>query len=142
MKLRYEVIWELDDEIIDHIVGEIEATVNCYPNINVNDYISKTTEEYLIDMDFNECDHFNMDDYIDEVVEEVKHRYYDRKQKSTATPTLPKKELHSGCVRRIDDLGRIVIPKEFRNTLKIEDGEPFEMFFDNQENIILRKYHG
>lgn len=142
MKLYYDVEWELEDETIDTIVEEIEETINHYPDSDVDTCISEITEDYLSDMGIDDCDHFNMDNYIDDVVEEVKHRYYDRKQKSTATPTLPEKELHSGCVRRIDDLGRIVIPKEFRNTLKIEDGEPFEMFFDNQENIILRKYHG
>ncbi|MDO4368960.1 MAG: stage V sporulation T C-terminal domain-containing protein [bacterium] len=45
-----------------------------------------------------------------------------------------------GVVRRIDDLGRVVIPKEIRKTLKIKDGESVEIFVD-RENIILKKYH-
>lgn len=45
----------------------------------------------------------------------------------------------TGVVRRIDDLGRIVIPKEIRRTLRIRDGEPLEIFVD-QEGITLKKY--
>ena len=48
----------------------------------------------------------------------------------------------TGIVRRFDDLGRIVIPKEIRKQLfgtKCTDGEPMEIFIDG-ENIILRKY--
>lgn len=45
----------------------------------------------------------------------------------------------TGVVRRIDDLGRIVIPKEIRRTLKIRDGENMEIFID-AESIILKKY--
>ena len=45
----------------------------------------------------------------------------------------------TGVVRRIDDLGRIVIPKEIRKTLKIRDGELLEIFVE-EENIILKKY--
>ena len=44
-----------------------------------------------------------------------------------------------GVVRRIDELGRIVIPKEIRKTLKIKDGELLEIFLDGG-NIILKKY--
>lgn len=145
MKLHYEVEWELEDEVIDNIVDEIEETVKQYLDCYVDTCIPEITEDYLNNMDIYDCDDFNMDNCIDDVVEEVKHRYYDRKQKSTvipAIPVIPPEGLHSGCVRRIDDLGRIVIPKEFRTALKIEDGEPFEMFFDNRGNIILKKYHG
>lgn len=46
---------------------------------------------------------------------------------------------NTGVVRRMDDLGRIVIPKEIRKTLRIKDGESFE-FFLNSDNIILKKY--
>lgn len=42
-------------------------------------------------------------------------------------------------VRRIDDLGRIVIPKEIRKQLGIEDGDPLEIFI-NEDKIVLRKY--
>ena len=45
----------------------------------------------------------------------------------------------TGIVRRIDDLGRIVIPKEIRKTLRIKDGDPLEINISN-ENIILKKY--
>lgn len=46
----------------------------------------------------------------------------------------------TGIVRRIDELGRIVIPKEIRKTLRIKEGENLEIYVDNNENIILRKY--
>lgn len=45
----------------------------------------------------------------------------------------------TGIVRRIDDLGRIVIPKEIRKNLKIKENETLEIFVDN-ENIILKKF--
>lgn len=45
----------------------------------------------------------------------------------------------TGVVRRIDDLGRIVIPKEIRRNLKIRDGESLEIFIDS-DMIILKKY--
>ena len=44
-----------------------------------------------------------------------------------------------GIVRRIDELGRIVIPKEIRNTLRIKEGDPVEIF-TNKDKIILKKY--
>lgn len=46
----------------------------------------------------------------------------------------------TGVVRRIDDLGRIVIPKEIRRTLRIREGDPLEVFVDNGGEIILKKY--
>jgi AbrB family transcriptional regulator (stage V sporulation protein T) len=46
----------------------------------------------------------------------------------------------TGIVRRIDDLGRIVIPKEIRRTLRIREGDPLEIFTDNDGGVILRKY--
>lgn len=45
----------------------------------------------------------------------------------------------TGIVRRIDDLGRIVIPKEIRRTLKIREGDPLEIFTDGN-GIVLQKY--
>ena len=45
----------------------------------------------------------------------------------------------TGMIRRIDDLGRIVIPKEIRKNLKIRDGESLEIFLDNNY-ILLKKY--
>lgn len=46
----------------------------------------------------------------------------------------------TGVVRRIDDLGRIVIPKEIRKTLRIKEGSPLEIFTEKEGDIILRKY--
>ena len=45
----------------------------------------------------------------------------------------------TGIIRRIDDLGRIVIPKELRKNLRIKEGDNLEIFIDN-EDIILKKY--
>lgn len=46
----------------------------------------------------------------------------------------------TGIVRRIDDLGRIVIPKEIRRTLHIRESDPLEIFTDREGEIILKKY--
>lgn len=46
----------------------------------------------------------------------------------------------TGIVRRIDDLGRVVIPKEIRRTLRIREGDPLEIFTDSDGEIILKKY--
>ncbi|MDQ2086524.1 stage V sporulation protein T [Herbivorax sp. ANBcel31] len=46
----------------------------------------------------------------------------------------------TGIVRRIDDLGRVVIPKEIRRTLKIREGDPLEIFTDREGEVILKKY--
>lgn len=46
----------------------------------------------------------------------------------------------TGIVRRIDDLGRVVIPKEIRRTLKIREGDPLEIFVDRDGEVILKKY--
>ena len=46
----------------------------------------------------------------------------------------------TGIVRRIDDLGRVVIPKEIRKTLRIKEGTPLEIFTDREGQIILKKY--
>ena len=46
----------------------------------------------------------------------------------------------TGVVRRIDDLGRIVIPKEIRKTLRIKEGDPIEIFTDREGELILKKY--
>ena len=45
----------------------------------------------------------------------------------------------TGIVRRIDDLGRIVIPKEIRRTLKIREGDPLEIYTDSEGEVILKK---
>lgn len=44
-----------------------------------------------------------------------------------------------GIDRRIDDLGRVVIPKEYRNNLGINEGDPIEILMDSENQIILRK---
>ncbi len=46
----------------------------------------------------------------------------------------------TGVVRRIDELGRIVIPKELRKNLRINEGENIEIYMDDNENIILKKF--
>ena len=46
----------------------------------------------------------------------------------------------TGVVRRIDDLGRVVIPKEIRRTLRIKEGDPLEIFTDREGQVILKKY--
>ena len=45
----------------------------------------------------------------------------------------------TGIVRRIDDLGRVVIPKEIRRTLRLREGTPLEIFTDREGEIILKK---
>ena len=45
----------------------------------------------------------------------------------------------TGMIRKIDDLGRVVVPKELRRTLGIENGDPLEIFI-NGDQIILKKY--
>ena len=47
----------------------------------------------------------------------------------------------TGIIRRIDDLGRVVIPKEVRRTLKIKEGDPLEMFLD-RDCVCFKKYEG
>lgn len=46
----------------------------------------------------------------------------------------------TGIVRRIDDLGRVVIPKEIRRTLRLREGAPLEIYTDREGEIILKKY--
>ena len=45
----------------------------------------------------------------------------------------------TGIVRRIDDLGRVVIPKEIRRTLRIKEGDPLEIYTDHHGEVILKK---
>ena len=45
-----------------------------------------------------------------------------------------------GIVRRIDDLGRVVIPKEIRRTMRIREGDPLEIFTDRDGELIFKKY--
>lgn len=46
----------------------------------------------------------------------------------------------TGIVRRIDDLGRVVVPKEIRRTLRIREGDPMEIFTNHNGEVILKKY--
>lgn len=47
----------------------------------------------------------------------------------------------TGIIRRVDDLGRIIIPKEIRNTLEIRESEPLEIFVDTEEQMVcFKKY--
>ena len=149
MKLNYEVEWELDDEFINDLVDEVEEVIKNYPESNIDDCIHTITEDNLSELDTYDCDHFNMDTYLDEVVEEVKKRYFDRKVKSKniplptipTIPAVPADKLHSGYIVKMDDFGGICIPINLRNLLKLEGGDFFEIFFDTDHNIILKKYH-
>ena len=46
----------------------------------------------------------------------------------------------TGIVRRIDDLGRVVIPKEIRRVLRIRDGDPLEIYTAGDGEVIFKKY--
>ena len=46
----------------------------------------------------------------------------------------------TGIIRKIDDLGRVVIPKEIRRTLRIREGDPLEIYTDREGEVILKKY--
>ena len=50
------------------------------------------------------------------------------------------KMIATGIIRRIDDLGRIVIPREIRKKLKVSDGDPFEIFMTKEGEVILKPY--
>lgn len=46
----------------------------------------------------------------------------------------------TGIIRRIDELGRIVIPREIRKKLKVSEGDPFEIFMTREGEVILKPY--
>ena len=46
----------------------------------------------------------------------------------------------TGIVRRVDDLGRVVIPKDIRRTIGIHDGEPLEIFIEGKDTVCFRKH--
>lgn len=46
----------------------------------------------------------------------------------------------TGIVRRVDDLGRVVIPKEIRRTLRIKEGDPLEIFTTREGEVVFKKY--
>jgi AbrB family transcriptional regulator, stage V sporulation protein T len=68
--------------------------------------------------------------YSVEAVSKINHQMKVRQRWMKAT----------GIVRRIDDLGRVVIPKEIRRTLRIREGDPLEIFVDRDGEVILKKY--
>lgn len=79
----------------------------------------------------------------------VRHWYYFKKvyksslfanHKSTNRLKGAKTMKATGIVRRIDDLGRVVIPKEIRRTMHIREGAPLEIFTDTQGGVIFKKY--
>lgn len=45
----------------------------------------------------------------------------------------------TGCIRRIDDLGRVVIPKEIRRSLHIREGDPLEIYTEH-DSVIFKRY--
>lgn len=147
MKLNYEVEWELEDEVIEQIVDEIEDVAKNYPDYPIDKCISETTEDNVSEL--AESDHDNIELYIDKVIAEVKKRYFARKAKSKniplptipTIPAVPADKLHSGYIVKMDDFGGICIPINLRNLLKLEGGDFFEIFFDTDHNIILKKYH-
>ena len=47
----------------------------------------------------------------------------------------------TGIVRRIDDLGRVVIPKEIRRTMRVREGDPLEIFLNEDGEVVFRKYN-
>ena len=46
----------------------------------------------------------------------------------------------TGIIRRIDDLGRVVIPKEIRRSMRIKEGDPLEIYIDKSDVVCFRKY--
>ena len=46
----------------------------------------------------------------------------------------------TGIVRRIDDLGRVVIPKEIRRTMRIREGDPLEIYTSRDGEVVFKKY--
>ena len=46
----------------------------------------------------------------------------------------------TGIIRRVDDLGRVVIPKDIRRTIGIHEGEPLEIFIEGEDTVCFRKY--
>ena len=47
----------------------------------------------------------------------------------------------TGIIRRMDDLGRVVIPKEIRRTMGLREGDPLELYVGEEGELILRSYH-
>ena len=47
----------------------------------------------------------------------------------------------TGIIRRMDDLGRVVIPKEIRRTLRLREGDPLELFINEQGGLVFMKYN-
>lgn len=47
----------------------------------------------------------------------------------------------TGIIRRIDDLGRVVIPKEIRRTMRLQEGDPLEIFLEDKDTVCFHKYN-
>ena len=47
----------------------------------------------------------------------------------------------TGIIRRIDDLGRVVIPKEIRRTMRLKEGDPLEIFLEDKDTVCFHKYN-
>lgn len=47
----------------------------------------------------------------------------------------------TGIVRRLDDLGRIVIPKEIRRSMGVREGDPFELYLEENGGLVIMPYH-
>ena len=89
---------------------------------------------------------YGREDWVEEELKSVLPFEYNNGNipHTNSTPLNSEKEFiymkATGIVRRIDDLGRIVIPKEIRKTLKVREGEPLEIYTDRDGQIILKKY--
>ena len=66
--------------------------------------------------------------------------YYLQSMNANAKVTEDNKVKITGLTRRVDSLGRIVIPKELRRMLHIKEGSPLEIYMDADETIVLKKY--
>ena len=52
-----------------------------------------------------------------------------------------KKETETGIIRRVDDLGRVIIPRELRKKMELEEGDPLELYYDDDKKIVgFKKY--
>lgn len=66
--------------------------------------------------------------------------YFHKKGNFCYAKAMVKEMKATGIVRRIDDLGRVVIPKEIRRTMRIREGDPLEIYTDREGEVIFKKY--
>lgn len=81
--------------------------------------------------------HNNRTSYDMKTISESKMKYAENNESNRRNITNMRA---TGIVRRIDDLGRVVIPKEIRRTMRIRESDPLEIFTDKEGEIILKKY--